>query len=542
MSDAIPRPSTLEGEDLRAAFAASANYLRDAAAAIDAINEYPVPDGDTGSNMSATLDRAVEEAAAVAEPVAVPAVLRALARGALYGARGNSGVILSQALKGLATGVGDTLQIDAKSLAAGLTESARAAYAAVSKPAEGTMLTVLRVAGEAAAAAARDLPRGGEGVYCLGLLRLATAAAEAAEAETINQLPELLAAGVPDAGGEGICVILRGLVAALSGETARAPILPLREVSRQAGHAASSFGFCTEFLIEPEGRPLDPEAVRALALEGDNQSVVVVGDETLVRVHVHSREPQALVSHAGMLGRVSRVKIEDMSAQHIRLRETGSGAGMKTALLALSHGKGFDDIFISLGATTALMGEIVKPSAGDIAAAADALQVADVVVLPNHRNVLLTAQQAASLARSTIHVVSSTGFPRGIAAALVYDSSASPELNLREMMSAMDGILTLEVTTAQADRVADGIAVRAGQAIAILEGTLVTAANDAPKALIAGLIAANAAGAALVTIYTGEGAAADLESLDFDVIFPGVEIQVMDGGQQLYQFIASIER
>jgi DAK2 domain fusion protein YloV len=534
-------PALLQGEGVRRAFAIAAQYLREAAAAIDAINEYPVPDGDTGSNMSATLDRAIEQAIGPGEQATTSNVLKALARGALFGARGNSGVILSQALKGLASGVGEIETIDAKSLASGVSESARAAYSAVSKPSEGTMLTVLRVAGEAAAAAASNLPNGGLGTPCLEVLRTATAAAEEAEAETMNQLPELLAAGVPDAGGEGICVILRGLVAALSGEAARAPILPPREISIQAGHSSDSFGFCTEFLIEPIEIPLNPESVRAMALENGSVSVVVVGDETLVRVHAHTPEPRALVSKAESMGRVSRVKIEDMAAQHVRLRETGSGAGTKAALLALSHGKGFDDLFHSIGASTAPMGEIVKPSAGDIARAADALQVADVVVLPNHRNVLLAAQQAASIARSTIHIVPSTSFPEGIAAALAYDSAATPANNVRAMTEAMQDIVTLEVTTAQSNRVADGISVRAGQAIGMLAGSLVAATDDATSALLAGLKVADVGSAALLTIYAGESAPA-LDTGEIEELFPGVEVQVLSGGQQLYQFIASIEQ
>ncbi len=538
-----PISTTVDAAGLRVAFRYASLHLNDSAAAIDAINEYPVPDGDTGSNMSATLERAVEQAENI-EDLSIGAVLQALARGALYGARGNSGVILSQALKGLAAGIGNPEPLDAKSLAAGMVEAARAAYSAVSKPSEGTMLTVLRVAGERATEFAAEMPNGGAGEPCFDILREATVAAEIAEAETINQLPELLAAGVPDAGGEGICVILRGLLASLMGVQARASLLPLRELSRQAGHGAGELGFCTEFLLEPAGLVLDIEVLRRLALDHGGESVVVVGDETLARLHAHTQTPDALVEKAGALGRVSRVKIEDMSAQNERLRTTGSGAGKTTALLALVNGDGFEALFESLGAATAPLGEIMKPSAGDIAAAADALNAPDVVVLPNHRNVLLAAQQAASLSRCTIHVAPSTGLPQGIAAAIAYHSEALPAANLEAMTQAMADISTLEVTIATSDRVADGIAVTAGQAIAMLDGTLVAAEADPLAALLAGLTAANAEDASLVTIYTGDGISGDAETLGLAERFEDaeVEVEVHPGGQPLYQFIASVER
>lgn len=538
-------PSTaeqvLDGPALLRAFAYAAGHLADCAAAVDAINEYPVPDGDTGSNMSATLRGAVEQAESVTDQT-VGAVLKAIARGALYGARGNSGIILSQALKGLAAGVGEPPSIDAKTLAHGMTEAAKAAYSAVTHPVEGTMLTVLRVAAERAEELSRGLPDAGVGADPLEIFPGAVLAAEDAEAKTMEQLDVLREAGVPDAGGEGICVILRGLIASHMGTEARAPILPYRELSRQEGHGNDAFGFCVEFLLEPSGTPIDIEALRALAIQLGGVSVVVVGDETLARLHVHTEQPDALIEAAGEMGTVSRVKIDDMSAQHVRLRSTGSGAGKTTALLALANGAGFEALFESLGAATAPLGEFVKPSAGDIATAADALNAPDVIVLPNHRNVMLAARQAASLARCTLHVAPATGLPKGIAAAIAYDGDALPAANLQAMERAMADVSTIEVTIAVADRLAEGIAVKAGQAIAMLDGTLVAAEGEPVGALIAALTTANAENASLITVYLGEGVSGDAETLGLAERFEDAEIEVVDGGQPLYQFIASVER
>ncbi|MEX1103962.1 MAG: DAK2 domain-containing protein, partial [Dehalococcoidia bacterium] len=211
MSGVAPDRALLDGEGLRDAFRSASAHLRESAKAVDAINVYPVPDGDTGSNMAATLREAVETAGLAPSPATIDAVLGALAKGALYGARGNSGVILSQALRGFATGVGGPPQFDAAALAKGLVAASEAAYRAVSKPVEGTMLTVLREAGAGAERAVARLPKAGEGSPCASTLRDAIAAAEEAEARTPEQLPQLAEAGVTDAGGEGICVILRGL-------------------------------------------------------------------------------------------------------------------------------------------------------------------------------------------------------------------------------------------------------------------------------------------------------------------------------------------
>ncbi|MEX2081169.1 MAG: DAK2 domain-containing protein [Dehalococcoidia bacterium] len=539
-----PGISALNGKQLRDAFAAAARHLADSATAVDAINVYPVPDGDTGSNMAATLREAVDGTAGLPEPVTVAAVLGALARGALYGARGNSGVILSQALRGFAQGVGDVGQFDAAALARGLESAAAAAYGAVGKPVEGTMLTVLRRAAEEAVGRTRTMPDRGGGAPCLPVLLEAIGAAEVAEAQTPELLPELAEAGVPDAGGEGVCVILRGLAGYLTGHAPPAPAMPDRPIATLAGHAPDGFGFCTEFVLEPAAGPVDLESVRGFAM-ASGQSVVVVGDAAAVRVHLHSRDPERVLAEAARFGSVKRAKVDDMTAQNIRFEASGSGATAKLGLLAMSRGAGLDQVFRGLGATVADLGEVVKPPAGEIAAAAEALGKADVIVLPNHKNVVPAARQAASLARCTLHVVETANLVQGIAAAVAFDPQGDAAENVREMTEAAGAVRSVEVTIAAADRRADGVQARKGEAIAMVDGRLVSSLPSLAEALVAGLHAAGAADASLLTIYAGATANADQEQAARAAIaaaFPAAESEFVPGGQPLYPFIASVER
>lgn len=534
----------LSGPELRDALSSTSDHLREIARAIDAINVYPVPDGDTGANMSGTLREAVDATLVLGQAPSVSEVLHALARGALYGARGNSGVILSQSLRGFAEGTGEADRFDGEALVRGLREGATEAYAAVSKPHEGTMLTVLRAAADGAESAAAEMENRGSGQPCAGVLAAAIHAAEEAEANTINQLQELREAGVPDAGGEGICVILRGLMAAISGTVPPRRALPPVSVAMHPGHAGDEFGFCTEFIVEAGSGSIDEEGVKSLASAGDNRSVVVVGDRQMVRVHVHTDQPQRLVDAAGAFGRVSRVKVDDMSAQHVQFAGTGSGATAQVAILAMSRGEGFDAVFRGLGAYVSDLGEVQKPPAGQIAAAADAIGTRDVIVLPNHRNVVLAADQARQLTRCALHVAPARTLPQGVAATIAFRSEDGVQANLAAMGRAMESVRTVEVTVAAADRTAEGVRVREGDAIAMVDGRLVLAAPSLLKALLRGLDHARAAEASIVTLYGGgevgeEGTADALRAVADR--FPGIEVETVYGGQPLYPFIASVE-
>ena len=526
---------TLSGPELRAAITAAADYLTDSAKAVDAINVYPVPDGDTGSNMAATLREACDHMLALEEPLAAGQVLATFARGALYGGRGNSGVILSQSLLGLAKAVGEVDVLGGDALARGLRGAADAAYTAVSEPVEGTMLTVLR---EGAGGAEAHAPEG-----VLAVLAGALAEAERAEAETIDQLPALREAGVTDAGGEGICVILRGLVAALRGELPPPVAIPDKPLAMLPGHIDDGFGYCTEFVLVGSEREVDVDGLRRHT-EGDAYgSVVIVGDEQALRVHVHTNEPERLLEEAGAFGELTRPKFEDMSAQHARFREEGSGAGLKVGLLALSSSEGFDEVFQSLGATTFRLEAIVKPAAGDIAQAADALGPADVIVLANHKNAIPAAEQAVDLARCTLHVAPSISLAQGAAAAIAFNAQSTAPENAEALAEALEATRTVEVTRAAADRTADGVDVQEGQAITLVDGTLIGGGDDPVEGLLAGLAQAGAAEAAIVTVYTGADYTGPEDALTerIEAAFDGIEVEVLEGGQPLYELVAAVE-
>ena len=527
---------TLSGAELRAAIASAADYLSQSAKAVDAINVYPVPDGDTGSNMAATLREACDHMLALEEPLAAGQVLATFARGALYGGRGNSGVILSQSLLGLAKGVGEADALGGDTLAAGLRAAAAAAYTAVAEPVEGTMLTVLRAAADGAET------RAGEGVTAV--LEAALEAAERAEAETIDQLPALREAGVTDAGGEGVCVVLRGLAAALRGELPPPVAIPDKPLATLPGHADDGFGYCTEFVLVPAGeREVDVEGLRRHTRGEDYGSVVIVGDEQALRVHVHTNEPERLLEAVGAFGELTRPKFEDMSAQHVRFRAEGSGAGLKTGLLALSSSEGFNAVFESLGASVFPLEAIVKPAAGDIAAAADALGPADVIVLPNHKNAIPAAEQAVALARCALHVAPSISLAQGAAAAIAFNPQAAAAENAESLADALEATRTVEVTRAAANRTADGVDVREGEAITLVDGTLIGGGDDPVAGLLAGLAQADAATAAIVTVYTGADYTGPPDALSerIEAAFAGVEVEVVAGGQPLYELVAAVE-
>lgn len=536
----------LRGAEIQAVFEAAVAHLDAAASAIDAINVYPVPDGDTGSNMSATLREAVSAGAAATDATGAGARIKAVARGALYGARGNSGVILSQALRGFSEGTENEDVMDARILAEGLHRTAKRAYSAVAEPKEGTMLSVLRAAGDAAMEAAGDLPDNGNEHPCLPVLQTAIGAAEAAEAETINQLPQLREAGVTDSGGEGICTILRGFRAGILGEPVPETPPDLgRPIQSQASddHDDDGYGFCTEFLLERESIDIDVDVLRSRLQTDQSKSVVVVGDEQLARIHVHTEDPDGLLDEARQWGKVSRVKVDDMSEQAGRFRTSGTGATDKLAVLALSRGAGFDDVFKSLGAMVADLGETVKPAAGDLARAADELRVPDVIMLPNHKNVLMSAEQAVELATATIHIVPSTTLAGGVAALVAYEPHSPVRENVEAMTEALESVRAVEVTIAAAARTTEGIEVRKGDALVLLDTKLTGTAETQEDALIEGLRQGGAAEAEIVTIYPGADADDDVAGLEERLAeeFPGVEIEVVRGDQSLYGYVASIE-
>ncbi len=536
--------SALSGPDLRALFATAAAWLERNALAINAINVFPVPDGDTGTNMSLTLQAAVTEAQ-TAGP-GVDAVAAALAHGALMGARGNSGVILSQYLKGFAARLAGLTRADGAALAAALAAGAEVAAAAVARPVEGTMLTVAREAGQAATAAAAN------GHDAVEVLQAAVDAARAAVQRTPELLPVLREAGVVDSGGLGLCVVLEGALRHLQHE-------PLPEEALNAGHIAPSwlkahhaahergderYGYCIQFLVR--AAPTDAERLRtALTALGD--SVVVVEEQDTLHVHLHSPDPGAPLSCAAGYGPLTAIKVENMDEQAAQLATNTAppAAGGPFSVVAVASGAGIAAALRGAGAEQIVPGgRTMNPSAREILAAIEAASRPMVVVLPNNKNVVWTAEQAAALSGKRVEVLPTRSVPQGIAALLALNPDAEPEAALAAMRRAIGEVRTIEVTRAARPTQVEGQPVAAGQPIALLEGELALAAPSPEEAVLRAVARSAPAAGALLTMFYGEGVPSErAEHLAAELrrLHPGVEVEVVAGGQPLYEYIVGLE-
>jgi uncharacterized protein len=518
---------------------------------INDLNVYPVPDGDTGTNLALTV-RAVLEELQQSDAEGIPAVAAAVTKGSLMGARGNSGVILSQIVRGLCDVWGRSDDLTTADFKEALSEGANSAYRAVKEPVEGTMLTVIRKMAEAA----QGVPS------TLGLDKLLVAVEEAgrvAVEKTTEQLPALQKAGVVDAGGYGLLVLFRGLAAGIA-ELMHAGIaislaqVALRTVEEGAAvrtpalekaSALSAYRYCTSLLIT--GEDIDKAAFEAYLLPiGD--SALVVGDHGMVKVHVHTNDPGEVLSAALKLGTIGEIEINDMHEQTKARDERLQGAqhlAEGTVVVAVVAGEGNKALFRELGCQAIVDGgQSMNPSAAQLLEAVESLGAEEVVVLPNNGNVVLTAEQAAGMSARHIAVVPSTSIPVGLAAMVAYDASGDAVGNARLMGEAIEDVHSAEVTRAVRDSELDGVEVLKGQAMGIVDGRLVAAADDLETAFRGVLHAFAEADAEFITVLTalnGSGLdGARLEALAAETV-PDAEVSFHEGGQPLYPILASAE-
>jgi hypothetical protein len=541
---------------LRAALLAATVWLERQAASVNALNVYPVPDGDTGSNMALTMRAAVRE---LTDGTGTPSTVGELAArveyGALMGARGNSGVILSQILRGFARGLHGKADFDALELAEALAAASAMAYKAVITPVEGTMLTVARETAEAARVAAR---RRNDLRYVVGE---ALAAARASLARTPELLDLLRRAGVVDAGGQGLVVLLEGVYGHLTGELkieadAEPAAVPVIDLAAVHAFHPDDYGYCTNFMIRGEGGEGMPyEEIRAhLAAQG--HSAVIVGDERLIKVHLHTLHPGAAMEYALQFGSLSQIKIDNMDEQRAEFAKSQPPAPAPPAaptaapetpiaLLAVASGEGFARILTSLGASRIITGgQTMNPSAEDILRAVEAVPQQEVIVLPNNGNIILAARQATGLTSKRLAVVPSKSLPQGIAALLAFVPTAGLAENEAAMTAALDGVRTGELTRSVRSVELDGVPVRTGEVIALLDDRIVAAAAEVEPALLALLEAMQADGAELITLYYGQGvdeAARERTRALIAQHYPALAIELHEGGQPHYDFIISIE-
>jgi DAK2 domain fusion protein YloV len=493
---------------------------------VDDLNVYPVPDGDTGTNLTLTV-RAIAEALEDEGPDDRAGLAREVARAALMGARGNSGVILSQIARGAAEALETT-----DDLARVFRSASDAAYRAVKKPVEGTMLTAIRALAEAAEAGA-DLA---------GIV----AAGQACVARTQEMLPVLREAGVVDAGAAGLVEIVRGIASAATGETlpeTSAPaVAATRASSLESAHAeASHYRYCTVLVVE--GEDLDAGALEA-ELERIGDSLLVVGDANALKVHVHTDDPGRVLSLAVVQGTIDGVEIANMHEQTARRTQRLLHAvpdSAATAVVAVASGAGNRRLFESLGATVVDGGATMNPSTADLLTAIDAVPAEGVVLLPNNANVLMAAEQAAAHASRPVRVVPATSLQAGLAALVTFDAARGLPENADAMVEALASVATGAVTVASRDVDLSGVAVRKGAWLGLAEGDPVAggAFDDVVRAVVDRLLAEPRG---VLTLLTGDDPPPLGGLLDeLRLAHPDLELEVHNGGQPHYALLLAAE-
>jgi DAK2 domain fusion protein YloV len=570
------------GAGLLGAFRAAVASLEANVDEINALNVFPVPDGDTGSNMLATVRAALAEAETLGDDATAERVAAAAAFGALMGARGNSGVITSQILRGIAEGLAGKARFNTLDLANALDLGTKAAYGAVAKPVEGTILTVIREASAAAVATAEREPD------LVAVLKATVVAAERAVAKTPSLLQILKDAGVVDAGGQGLLRLFEGAERFVEGRVAdrlasplraapagaapvrpatRLPVAPQRE-SESEGDGA--FGFETMFLARAlPGQPLDVEAIRT-HIDSIGESVLVAGDSMAVKVHVHNSRPDLVLAYALGLGTLSMISVENLDQQASDVRETnaaafttaagatadargGNGTGpaleagemADLAVVAVAAGEGLAAIFRDFGVSRVVIGgQAANPSTGELLEAVSSVHAREVLVLPNNPNVVLAARQVAALAGRPVSVVGTRNAAEGLAALLALDPSKNAEDNAIEMTAAGRAIQSLSVTEAVRDATVGGRKVKRGQTIALDPDDGLVAVDDDPTAAVLAAIRSLKPGFELITLYYGAGAdLAGTERLARKIheLATGAEVEVVLGGQPHYRYLVSAE-
>jgi len=543
---------------------AAARHLDQHRDRVNALNVFPVPDGDTGTNMSLTLNAAIKELEQ-ANGVEIRRLAALLTRGSLMGARGNSGVILSQFFRGFSDGLAHVeTEITGEDLAHALATASQTTYRAVMKPVEGTMLTVGRVAAEYATEASAA------GAGALEVLQAALEGARAALADTPNILPVLKQAGVVDAGGQGLVYILEGF---LTGVTAAPEELEqlLAQANRQPEGAAAPKleqevtvnRYCTEFIILGNG--IDALAVRR-ELEGKGDSLLVVSDADVVKVHIHTDHPGEVLEFCGKLGELTEIAIDNMRLQNqefasheeshhldysvgnnvIEFPNSAVPADPKPlGVVAVVPGEGLAEIFRSLGVDYVVPGgQTMNPSTEDLVKAVSSVNAEQVIILPNNKNVIFSAQQARELAEKPVAVVPTRSVPQGITALMYYVAEDSLEDNLAAMEEAMREVKTGEVTYAVRSTVAGDLHIEERDIIGLAEGKIAVVGSsptEVARDLLKKMVDENSS---VISIYYGADLNAETAQELNELIraeFPDCEVEVYHGGQPLYYYIVSVE-
>jgi DAK2 domain fusion protein YloV len=535
---------TCDGQGLKRLLEASTAWLERHTDAINSLNVFPVPDGDTGTNMLLTMQAALEEIANSPEH-SVSAITHAAAHGALMGARGNSGVILSQILRGVARSLDKKDEFNASEFASAMKEATATAYKGVIKPVEGTILTVVREATEAAVTAAAV-----EEDLRLVLDKVVDEAQESV-ARTPSLLSVLAEAGVVDAGGQGLFIILEGMLRYIRGETVEVDFALETAVDLHVP-SEDEYGYDVQFIIQ--GQDLNLEEIRdTIAAMGE--STLVVGDSATIKVHIHTEEPGTPLNYGARVGSLSKITVENLQEQYqefiLRQAQPPVPSSMTSeevcdiATVVVAQGPGLARVFESLGASAVVPGgQTMNPSTEELLKAAEGLQTDQVIILPNNSNIILAAQQAQKLSEKNIRIVPTRTIPQGVSALLAFNYQADLDTNTRVMERAIGEVQTVEITIATRSVRLNGVDVKGGEVIGLLNETLAASGSSPEQVIEEVLRQMQAEEYEIITIYYGENVTqGEAEALAARISqdYPEQEMELVKGGQPHYLYILSAE-
>lgn len=542
----------LDGAMLKKALIGGAKLLEDNKEEVNSLNVFPVPDGDTGTNMSLTVNSAIKQGLKE-EDKSVSKIALSTSNGSLMGARGNSGVILSQLFRGFANGLNGQETADIKTLANAFKQAANTAYKAVMKPTEGTILTVARECGDYA------LSISNEEKDVLEFLSKVIAKGDEVLEKTPEMLDVLKQAGVVDAGGKGLIYILKGAYNALSDKKDINTVLsetvqePIRKFERELQDSSIEFGYCTEFIINTDFSDLDKLRED---LSQDTDSLLAVGGEGIIKVHVHTNNPGEILQQALALGELSDIKIDNMRYQHeeILLKSELEEAedlnkevtiDKKYSFISISTGKGIDSIFKDLNVDTIVSGgQTMNPSTEDILNAIEKTHGEYVYILPNNSNIILAAEQSKELSDRNIIVIPTDSIPQGITALLAFDEDEDPESNKENMIEAISGVKTGQVTYSVRDTEYNNTKISKDDIIGISEGDIISSGKDINEVANKLLDTMIDEEITLVTVLYGSDLSKEMaEELEEHLIdtYEDIDIELIYGGQPLYYYIFSLE-
>lgn len=534
----------INGLDLKKMLINGHGLLNKNKESINVLNTFPVPDGDTGTNMELTMRSALAELEKVRED-SVSSMAGALATGSLLGARGNSGVILSQLFRGFTRALEGKREIGPREFAAALQEGVNTAYKAVMKPVEGTILTVARESAKMAQAVAA------KGADFETLMAEVVAHAAAVLEKTPDMLPVLKEAGVVDAGGKGLLHIYEGFLSYFRGE-----VIEAEDTMAGIGQPAKpqeffrtediKFAYCTELVVK--GSRLNPDHIREI-LSDLGDSLLAVGDDKVVKVHIHSNNPGQVLEKCLLFGTLHDIKIDNMHEQHQEIlfesRADEPQAADGIAVIAVSAGEGLAKIFQSLGVNRIVMGgQTMNPSTEDFLQAVNEAPQRDIIILPNNKNIILAAEQVKDLSPKNIKVIKARTIPQGIAAMLAYLPDMSLDENEANMQAAIKKVKSGQVTYAICDSKINGKEIKENDIIAIADDELAAVGKDLEQVLKDLLFKMVDEDSDIITLYSGE--AVDRESAEATrdkvaALFPDKEVELYEGGQPLYYYLVSVE-